>query len=106
MIRRFLLAWAAFWLGVVAAIIVAVVVDGKIGLLVFAGALGLTIVLVILAIMRGKRHITSFITDLTDDTEPVFITRTKPPRDDAHPGLRPQPHPYGTRRRDRLDEEL
>ena len=59
MFRSALAAWAAFWLGVVAAIIATVVVSWKIGLIVFAAGLLVTIVLVVIAARKGYKTVTS-----------------------------------------------
>ena len=62
-----LAAWATFWLGVVAAIITAVVVSWQAGLIVFAVGLGLTVILAGLAIRRGASSVKGFVDDIERD---------------------------------------
>ena len=65
-------AWATFWLGVVAAIITAVVASWQTGLVVFAVGLGLTVILAVLAFRRGAKSVKGFVQDVERDLNQGF----------------------------------
>jgi uncharacterized protein YacL len=61
------MAWLAFWLGVVLALVAWAVFSLKIGLLVFAVGLVLTIVLIVAGVRTGARKAAKFGRDLQEE---------------------------------------
>lgn len=65
--KRFGLAWLTFWVGVVLAIVAWAVFTFKIGLLVLAAAILLTIVLIVNGVRTGARKAVKFGQDLQEE---------------------------------------